>query len=122
MARVFLDANAFIDLLEERGRMAKEALNGHDLFVSTLSLHILMYVTKQKIPYTKLLSIIDLFLLVPLGNAIANEALVGPTTDFEDNVQLHSAAEAECDLFLTSDEDLLSLAFFGKTRIVSSLR
>lgn len=35
--------------------------------------------------------------------------------------QLHSAAEAECDYFLTSDKKLLAMKFFGKTRIVSTL-
>ncbi len=48
-------------------------------------------------------------------------ALQGPTTDVEDNIQLHSSVEAGCDLFLTHDEALLNLTFFGKMRIASRL-
>lgn len=47
--------------------------------------------------------------------------LSGPTVDFEDNVQLHSAAEAECEIFLTEDKKLLKLGFFGKTHVVSQI-
>lgn len=47
------------------------------------------------------------------------KALEGPTVDFEDNTQLHSAAEAECDYFLTNDEKLLKMKFFGKTRLTN---
>lgn len=119
MAKVFLDTNIFIDLVEKRGKIIPEDLNGNDLLISPLSIHILMYVIKHKVPYQKLDEIIDSFLLVPFDETIAHYAKVGPTTDFEDNVQLHSAAETECDLFLTSDEKLLDLTFFGKMRIVS---
>lgn len=41
--------------------------------------------------------------------------------NLEDNIQLHSAAEAECDFFLTSDDKLLKIKFFGKTEIKSGL-
>lgn len=121
MARVFLDTNAFIDIIEERGRAAKEELNNQDIFISPLSIHVLLYTTKQRIPYAKLTGIIDLFLLVPLSNTITNKALVGPTTDFEDNVQLHSAAAVESDVFLTADKKLLSLKFFGKMHLKFTL-
>ena len=39
--------------------------------------------------------------------------------DFEDNVQLHCAAQANCDFFLTRDEKMLKLGFFGKVRLKS---
>lgn len=58
--------------------------------------------------------------MIPFDSAIAEKALVGPTSDFEDNVQLHSAAEAECDIFLTEDKKLSDMKFFGKVRIDSS--
>lgn len=45
-----------------------------------------------------------------------------PTSDLEDNIQLHSAAEADCDYFLTSDKKLLAMIYFGKTKIVSTLQ
>lgn len=58
------------------------------------------------------------FSIVDLSRSILDKALQGPTADLEDNIQLHSAAEADCDLFLTNDERLLKITFFGKTKIV----
>ena len=120
MARVFLDANIFIDLAENRGKISTDDLDNHDLFVSALLPHILMYITKRKVPYDKLSSIIDSFTIISFDHSICYKALDGPTSDFEDNVQLHSAAEAECDLFLTNDRRLLGLKFFGKARIIQN--
>ena len=121
MARVFLDANIFIDLAENRGKISTDDLDNHDLFVSALLPHILMYITKRKVPFEKLSSlIIDSFTIVSFDHSICYKALDGPTSDFEDNVQLHSAAEAECDLFLTNDRRLLGLKFFGKARIIQN--
>lgn len=54
------------------------------------------------------------FGIVPLTEHILNKALEGPTNDLEDNIQLHSAAEAQCDIFLTNDKKLLNLKYFGK--------
>jgi predicted nucleic acid-binding protein len=120
MARVFLDTNVLIDLAEKRKDLDSN-INGEKLFLSPLSVHILFYVTKRKIPYPTILDIVSSLSLVPLDEVICYKALEGPTNDFEDNVQLHSAAEADCDVFLTSDKKLLGMKFFGKTRIASSL-
>lgn len=120
MAKVFLDANIFIDLVEQRSHVTSKDFKGHDLFISPLSVHILMYITKKKIPYSKLAELIQLFSVVPFDQAIIHKALQGPTKDFEDNIQLHSAALTDCDLFLTHDKKLLHLSFFGKTQLVSS--
>lgn len=119
MAKVFLDTNIFIDLVEERQQITLDQLNDHDLFISPLSVHILMYIAKRKIPYRRLNNIIGSFLLVPFNENITNHSLIDPTEDFEDNIQLHSSAEAECDTFLTSDNKLLNMKFFGKTQIIS---
>ena len=54
-----------------------------------------------------------------LTDKILDLALEGPVDDLEDNIQLHSASEAECDVFLTNDKKLLKMKFFGKMRIVS---
>lgn len=121
MAKVFIDTNILIDLVEERKSAINEHLDGHQLFISPLSFHILLYVTKQKIPYTKLNNIVADFHLIPFDNNITYRSLEGPTTDFEDNVQLLSASTAEADFFLTSDEKLLKLKFFGKMQIKFSL-
>lgn len=121
MARVFLDANILIDLLEKRGQVSQESLNDHEVFVSPLSIHISAYITKRKIPNSELTAIMDDFTVTIFDEHICNKALQSPTTDFEDNVQLHSAAEAECDFFLTNDKQILNMKFFGKTKILKDL-
>lgn len=121
MAKIFLDANILIDLVEERGQITPDELNNHDIFISPLSVHILMYITKHKVPYKNLINTIDSFILISFDENIANLALIGPTSDFEDNVQLHSCAEAECDYFLTADKKILDMKFFGKTQITSQV-
>lgn len=121
MAKVFLDANVFINLVEKRKPVDRKLLYSHTLYLSPLSIHILTYLYKYKIPNERLTNIDRFFKLVPFNLEITNKALGGPTADFEDNVQLLSGAEAECDLFLTSDEKLLKMKFFGKAQMVSTL-
>lgn len=121
MAKVFLDANIFINLVEKRKPVDKKLLYTHILYLSPLSVHILTYLYKYQIPDERLASIDIFFKLIPFDSKLTVKALKGPTTDFEDNTQLHSAAEADCDIFLTEDKDLLKLKFFGKTRLQSSL-
>ena len=119
MAKIFLDANILIDLVEKRGEVKPENFRDHDSIVSALSIHILMYVLKKKVPFSRLLKIIEPFSIVDLSGEICIQSLLGPINDFEDNVQLHSAAKAECDFFFTQDKKLLNMKFFGKTEIVS---
>lgn len=121
MAKVFLDVNKVIDLVENRKEIAPESLDGHDLFISALSMHIFFYVTKQRVPYKRLEEVIQDFSIVDLDQTICYKSFVDPTNDFEDNVQLHCAANADCDVFLTSDKKLLNMKFFGKTRILQAL-
>lgn len=59
--------------------------------------------------------------MVDFSNDILELALNRPTTDLEDNVQLHSAVQADCDFFLTEDNTLLALKFFGKLQISKQL-
>ena len=121
MAKIFLYTNIFIDLVEQRSRITSKNLNGHDLFISPLSVHILMYVTKKNIPCPQLAELIQLFSVVPFYQSIIHKALRGPTKDFEDNIQLHSAAMADCDQLLTHDKKLLQINFFGKTQLASHI-
>src|SRR5258708_2399751 len=114
MAKIFLDTTIYIDIIKARSDRELEDLQSHDLYISPLSVHILAYVFKYKIPDTELDINKELFNIVPFTSKIVENALVGPTSDFEDNVQLRSAAEAECDIFLTEDKKLLSMKFFGK--------
>lgn len=121
MAKIFLDTNFYIDIIKKRNDRDLESFQGHELFISPLSIHILAYVYKYKIPSIELDVNKELFNLVSFDNTINENALIGPTNDFEDNVQLHSAAVAECDLFLTEDKELLDMKFFGKVKIINSL-
>ena len=79
MAKVFLDTNAFIDLVEERRQITLNQLDGHDLFISPLSIHILMYITKRKIPYSRLNNIIDAFFLIAFDITISDHSLIDRT-------------------------------------------
>lgn len=120
MARVFLDTNIYIDATK-RAKNKWEMLNKHLLFISPLSTHILFYARKLKVPDQEIDELQEQFGIVPLTPEILNKALQGPTSDLEDNIQLHSAIESECDIFLTNDKELLKMRFFGKTKLVSDL-
>lgn len=120
MAKIFLDTNIYIDIIKKRNDHDLQDLQGNELFISPLSIHILTYIFKNKIPDKELDVNRELFNLVSFDRIIAQNSLIGPTKDFEDNVQLHSAASAECDVFLTEDKELLDIKFFGKVRITKS--
>ncbi|MEK7165757.1 MAG: type II toxin-antitoxin system VapC family toxin [Patescibacteria group bacterium] len=121
MANLFLDANFVIDIAERQVKIILENLKDHLVYISPLSLHILAYSYKYQIPYEKFTLLVRHFHLVDFSNHIVENSLRGPTSDFEDNVQLHSATEGECDLFLTSDRKLLDMKFFGKMQVVDRL-
>lgn len=122
MARIFLDTNIFIDLVEGRGNknIASE-IGGHHVYISSLSTHIMFYVGKKKVPDQAVNGTVSQFDIADLTKEIHDNSLNGPTSDFEDNVQLHSASETECDYLLTNDKKLLKMKFFGKTRISDRL-
>lgn len=117
MAKVFIDTNYFIGLANRAPGINTENLDAHKSFVSILSCHILFYVNKIKVPNANINSFIEDFNLIPLNQELLNKSLTGPTIDLEDNIQLHSAANADCDYFLTNDSKLLKMKFFGKVQI-----
>ena len=120
MARVFLDSNVYFDITKrDKGKL--EHVRSDLLFISPLSIHILFYSYKLKVPDHEVNEMQELFGIVPLTKSILDTALDGPTKDLEDNIQLHSAVEAECGLFLTADKKLLKMKFFGKARIISEI-
>lgn len=122
MARVFLDTNYFIDAIHRKPeKQILETLENNVICVSTLSFHIYCYSFKIKIPDQKVILQKIKFYLVDFSEDILDKALEGPTKDLEDNIQLHSAAEADCDIFLTNDDKLVKLKFFGKTEIKPSV-
>ena len=118
MKNIFLDTNILMDIAENRKKIEFD-LSQCISYISPLSLHILCYTFKKKIPNAQIIDITSEFNLISLSDKITKVALLGPTTDFEDNVQLHSATEADADYFITEDKGLLKIKFFGKTQIVN---
>ena len=121
MANIFLDTNVFFDIVYRKKTRLADMVIDHRLFISPLSCHIYFYTFKVSVPNSLFTEQIDRFNLIPLDAEILEKALEGPTADLEDNIQLHSAISAECDIFLTHDKTLVKMAFFGKTRITTSL-
>ncbi|KKS97510.1 MAG: hypothetical protein UV73_C0008G0030 [Candidatus Gottesmanbacteria bacterium GW2011_GWA2_43_14] len=117
MAKIFLDANYFIRVITKRSDNDFSPLTSNLLFISPLSVHIFYYVYKIRVPDGKILKLMDFFNIISLTDEIITRSGVGPTTDLEDNVQLHSASAAGCSYFLTQDRGLLRMKFFGKTAV-----
>lgn len=114
MVNIFLDVNKLVSLIKGE---ESEDLDGYNLVISALSWHIVSYLMKWKMPNERLKKIFDVLESVEFDNKIVKKAMNGPTDDFEDNVQLHSAVAGECDYFLTMDQKILKMKFFGKMKI-----
>jgi predicted nucleic acid-binding protein len=122
MAKIFLDTNYLIDALHRKPEKEILASLEHNIvYISPLSVHIYCYIFKLKMPNKAVHAQIEKFQLVELSEGIVMRALQGPTGDFEDNIQLHSAADAECQIFLTEDRKILSMKFFGKMILAQKL-
>lgn len=120
MTRIFLDTNYFIDAIHRKPeKEVLSSLQNSIVYISPLSIHIYCYLFKLKIPNTIVSSQIEKFQVIELSEYIVKRSLEGPTIDFEDNIQLHSAAETECDMFLTEDKKLVGMKFFGKMKLSS---
>lgn len=118
MAKIFLDTNKFIDAVHRKPEEdILNSLENNSVYISIISIHIYCYIYKIKLPNQIVLSQIKKFQVIDCTQDLAERALSGPTNDFEDNIQLHSAAEADCNLFLTSDRKIKELKFFGKVKI-----
>lgn len=121
MAKIFLDTNYFIDSVHRTPeKEILQSLENNIIYISPLSVHIYCYIFKIKIPNHTVVVQKEKFQMVDFSEDMLDRALQGPTTDFEDNIQLHSAAEAECDILLTADKKLLGMKFFGKVKIQDS--
>lgn len=122
MAKVYLDTNYFIDAVHRKPELfLLDSLEKNVVCISILSVHIYCYSYKIKIPDSRLVRQLEKFQLIFLTEEISEKALTGPTSDLEDNIQLHSAADADCDIFLTADTKLLKMKFFGKAKIASEM-
>jgi predicted nucleic acid-binding protein len=121
MANIFLDVNKLIYYINGGDLDVFIGLRGNELVVSGLSWHIIYYLMKYKVPANNVFGLFSEITTVEMSNFIIKKAMLGPTDDFEDNVQLHSAVEGECDRFLTFDKKLLKMKFFGKMKICDKL-
>jgi hypothetical protein len=117
MVNIFLDVNKLVELINGGDTESYEGLRGNRLVVSLLSWHIVCYLMRWKIPNKILKQLFSVLTSVEMDKIIVKKAMVGPTDDFEDNVQLHSAVVGDCDYFLTMDKKLLKMKYFGKMRI-----
>lgn len=72
---------------------------------------------KHTIPGVHYKKLFTTFNFTDITNQETQKALQGPTQDFEDNLQLHSAMANNCSLILTRDKKLLKLGYFGKALI-----
>ncbi len=122
MASIWIDANYFIDFAELRSDVRIADFDGHILWLSPLSVHILCYAYKYPMPDSAPIGLLEGFHLQPFDENVLHQSMLGPTTDLDDNIQLHSAIRAEADYFLTNDRKLLKLGYFGEMEIVSSVK
>lgn len=113
MANIFLDVNILVDIVH-RGA-TYDMGEKHHYHISALTIHILMYLSKNRKQeliesFAKKLHIVD------FTEDIVLKAFAGPTNDYEDNTQLHSAIKGKCDMFFTRDKELLKLGYFGMVK------
>jgi predicted nucleic acid-binding protein len=121
MDRVFLDTNYFVGLANRAPEPEAIYIHKQQAFISILSCHILFYINKIVVPDYKINSFISDFNIINLDSKILDRALYGPTKDLEDNIQLQSAIDANCNYFLTFDKKLLNMKVFGNTKITNKL-
>lgn len=121
MVKVYLDANFFIDIFGRKVKSLPLSTLTNFYYTSVLTYHIFSYISKCKIPNEEMSSSLKIISTIPLNDSLFKYSLTGPTNDLEDNIQLHSAVEANCDIFLTNDKKLLKMVYFGKTKIVSTI-
>jgi predicted nucleic acid-binding protein len=121
MAKIFIDTNIFIDILTDRSKINLEAFDNHELCLSILSIHIATYLLKIEIPDKIFNNVVDSCNTIGMSAEIYTLASQGPTKDLEDNMQLHSCVQNDCEYFLTNDKELLKMIYFGKTKIIKDL-
>jgi predicted nucleic acid-binding protein len=119
MAKVFLDANVFMRLLEGKLQNYLDQLERHTLYISPLTVHIALYVHRAKVPFPSFAEGLQHFQITSLTPAITRQSLEGPTVDFEDNLQLCSAQSIQANNFITFDKQLLALKTLDQMKIIN---
>lgn len=111
MSRYFLDTNIIADYIfgrdveKTRIRELIEKTPLENLYISSLTVHIIFYLAKVKYntdDYFSLRNILSNLNIIPLSETIIKKALHSPYNDFEDLLQFLSATEA-CDVIFTND-------------------
>lgn len=119
MDKIFLDTNVFMRLLEGRLEDSWQKFDAYQCCISALSIHIAVYVHKLRIPNATMSSFTTHFVILPISNQASKQSLEGPTSDYEDNLQLHTALESNTAQFVTLDKKLLDLKSIGIMNVVS---
>lgn len=119
--KLFLDANVFIDIIDGRTDWDISLFDKKSVCVSVLSLHIACYTLRYAMPFLQLHDLVEDLEFVSLSQEDAFKALKGPTADYEDNLQLHTAIAAGADRFITRDKKLLDLGYFGALEITDQI-
>lgn len=133
MKKYFLDTNIVIDLLAER-YLNQTAIDiylpqipSRNLYMSTLSLHIIYYslkIKKGSVIEKKLKTLLSEITLIPLTRAITSVAIETDFKDFEDLLQYFSAINL-CDYLITrnaKDFKKIKAISPSKIEIVTDMR
>jgi predicted nucleic acid-binding protein len=119
--KIFLDTNCVIDLLYKRDLSYSHLLDTKIIFISALSIHIAIYVAKDRMPKKSFEQFLQFMDVVSLDQQVLVESFAGPTSDFEDNIQLNSALQSGATHFYTKDATLLKLGSHKNIAIVQPL-
>lgn len=127
MKRIFLDTNFILDyLIREEYRLQSEefmercARNGCIFFISFLSVANFAYMVR-KLPkedlYRLLLTITELFEIIPNDSFQLKKAIELKGNDFEDVLQYQAAIASKCDCIITRNEKDFA---FSKIPVISA--
>lgn len=112
MESLYLDANILMEIIFQRPK-AKKCLEtisqAKNLFVSSLSVHIVMYYLEKDAPDLILdfQEILGEFFVLDLNSLVLQKAFNSyDFRDFEDFIQVTTCLESEIKNFLTLDKDL----------------
>lgn len=119
MVKYFLDTNFFMRSYEGTHLEALAKIAEAERCISALTIHITCYVHSISIPDKTLSKHLTFFTVLAINKQIISASLDGPTSDYEDNVQLNTAAYNNIPTFITLDTKLLKLKKYQNTAIIS---
>lgn len=116
MNRVFIDTNVLIDVLLHRepfvhdsAQVLNKGFNGEiELYSTPLSFATCIFVARKRLGYANSIEALKLFErhihIASMDAVQLHEALYTVAPDFEDMLQYHAAAAAECNYIVTRNE------------------